>query len=78
MTHESDAAELADAFAHGDDQARSWVARTCEEQGIVAVLVAERLRERGMDKSFVEAMKRSADGNEAEPLHNTESRGRSR
>lgn len=65
MSHESEAAELAEAYAEGDEQTRSWVARACEEQGIVAVLVADRLRERGLEKGFVEAMKQSAGGSRA-------------
>jgi len=58
MRHEDAAAELADKYEHGDEQTRSWVARTCEEQGVLAALVARSLRDRGLDESFVEAMKR--------------------
>lgn len=55
--HEELAAELAEDFASGDDATRDSVARQCEEQGIVAVLVADVLRERGLHRELVEAMK---------------------
>ncbi len=59
MRHEDAAAELAEKFEHGDEQTRNWVATTCEEQGVLAALVVRTLHERGLDESFVEAMKRS-------------------
>jgi len=59
MRHEDAAAELAEKFEHGDEQTRNWVATTCEEQGVLAALVARTLSSRGLDESFVEAMKRT-------------------
>lgn len=62
MSHEKEAAALAEQYAGGDQPVRDEVAQQCEEQGILAALVAERLREKGLQKSFVDAMKRSAGG----------------
>jgi hypothetical protein len=58
-THETSAELLADRYIAGDSAVRIQIARECEEQGILAALVAMRLRESGLDKEFVGAMKKS-------------------
>lgn len=45
----------------GDSEERSRIAQACEEQGIVAVLVAARLRADGLEDDFLNAMKRSVE-----------------
>lgn len=57
MTHETTASRFAEAYIAGDAETRAGIARECEEQGIVAVLVAARLRSAGLEDEFVAAMK---------------------
>lgn len=52
---------MADAYVQGDAKARQRIARECEEAGILAVLVAARLRPEGLEDEFVGAMKRSVE-----------------
>ena len=62
MTHETAASRLAEAYVKGDAEQRLDIARECEEQGIIAALVAARLRPEGLEAEFIGAMKRSLDG----------------
>lgn len=57
MTHETAASRLADAYVNGDAEERTRIAQECEEQGILAVLVAARLRPEGLEEEFVRTMK---------------------
>ncbi len=57
MTHETAASRLADAYLQGDAEERARIAQECEEQGILAVLVAARLRPEGLEEDFVRTMK---------------------
>lgn len=57
MTHETAASRLADAYVKGNAEERSHIAQECEEQGILAVLVAARLRPEGLEDDFVRTMK---------------------
>ncbi|HVY29670.1 MAG TPA: hypothetical protein VHB79_24085 [Polyangiaceae bacterium] len=61
MSHETVASQLATAYLKGDADERVRIAQECEEQGIVAVLVAARLRRDGLEDEFVSAMKRSVE-----------------
>ena len=54
-THEHVAAELARDYAAGDDDTRRQIAATCEEQGILAALVALALFEE-LRPGFIRAM----------------------
>lgn len=45
----------------GDADERTRIAQECEEQGILAVLVAARLRPEGLEDEFIGAMKRSVE-----------------
>jgi hypothetical protein len=55
VTHEQAASELATDFATGDDATRRQIAATCEEQGILAVLVVLALPD-ALRPGFVRAM----------------------
>lgn len=59
MEHETAASKFADAYVKGDADERASIARECEEQGILAVLVAARLRPEGLEDEFIGAMMRS-------------------
>ena len=61
MTHETEASRLAQAYLEGDATARERIAESCEEAGILAVLVAARLRPEGLEDEFIGTMKRSAE-----------------
>ena len=61
MSHETVASQLAAAYVRGDNAERTRIAQECEEQGILAVLVAARLRPEGLEKDFIGAMKRSVE-----------------
>lgn len=61
MTHETAASRLAEAYLEGDAEQRSRIAQQCEEQGILAVLVAARLRPEGLEDDFVRTMKGGAE-----------------
>jgi len=61
MTHETAASRMAEAYVKGDAEERARIAQECEEQGILAVLVAARLRPEGLEDEFVGTMKRSVE-----------------
>lgn len=61
MTHETAASQMAEAYIRGDAEERLRIARECEEQGILAALVAGRLRPEGLETEFIGTMKRSVD-----------------
>jgi hypothetical protein len=52
---------MAEAYVKGDAEERLRIARECEEQGIMAALVAGRLRAEGLEDEFIGTMKRSVD-----------------
>jgi len=52
---------MAEAYLNGDAEERSRITQECEEQGILAVLVAGRLRADGLEDEFIGAMKRSVE-----------------
>lgn len=57
MTHETAAARLAEAYVQGDATERGRIAQECEEQGILAALVAAQLRPEGLEDDFIRTMK---------------------
>jgi hypothetical protein len=62
MEHDTAASKYADAYIKGDAEERASIARECEEQGILAALVAGRLRPAGLEEEFIGAMVRSVGG----------------
>jgi hypothetical protein len=56
ISHEHTAAQIARDYAAGDAETRRRIAKTCEEQGILAALVALALPTEAQRADFIQAM----------------------